>query len=188
MRLAVLDAGRGSITRGRSFSGHPSLGVLEQAMSDRVDTASKLIHASASAIYRAFATPDAMEAWLPPEGMTGRILTFAFREGGLYRMRLTYDDPQHTPGKTSENADEVEVSFVRLVPGARIEQAVTFHSDDAAFSGKMRVTWMFDSVPDGTFVTVRCDNVPVGIRAEDHQAGLASTLSNLAAFVEGTAE
>lgn len=157
-------------------------------MSDRVDTASKLIHASASAIYRAFATPGAMEAWLPPEGMTGRMLAFAFREGGSYRMRLTYDDSQHTPGKTSEEADEVEVHFLKLVPDARIEQAVTFNSEDAAFSGEMRITWTFNSVPNGTFVTVRCENVPSGIRAEDHQAGLASTLSNLAAFAEGTAE
>lgn len=35
-------------------------------MSKRVDTASKLIHASASSIYDAFSTADAMCAWLPP--------------------------------------------------------------------------------------------------------------------------
>jgi hypothetical protein len=33
-------------------------------------------------------------------------------------------------------------------------------------------------------VTVRCENVPAGIQADDHQAGLKSTLSNLAAFAE----
>jgi len=33
-------------------------------------------------------------------------------------------------------------------------------------------------------VTVRCEDVPAGIRPEDHQAGLASTLNNLAEFVE----
>jgi uncharacterized protein YndB with AHSA1/START domain len=157
-------------------------------MSDRVDTASKLIHASASAIYRAFATPAAMEAWLPPEGMTGRMLAFAFREGGSYRMRLTYDSSQHTPGKTSEDSDEVEVRFIKLVPDERIEEAVTFNSEGPAFSGEMRITWTFDSVRNGTFVTVHCENVPSGIRPADHQAGLASTLNSLAAFAEGTAE
>jgi len=157
-------------------------------MSDRVDAASKLIHASASAIYRAFATPGAMEAWLPPRGMTGTMLAFDFREGGSYRMRLAYGDSQHTSGKTSQNADEVEVRFVTLIPDSHIEQAVNFKSEDAAFSGEMRITWTFNSMPTGTFVTVRCENVPSGIRAEDHQAGLASTLSNLAAFTEGTAE
>jgi hypothetical protein len=46
------------------------------------------------------------------------------------------------------------------------------------------MTWAFESGQDGTLVTVRCEEVPVGIKAEDHQAGLQSTLSNLAAFTE----
>lgn len=153
-------------------------------MSKRVDTASRLIRASASTIYQAFATADAMKAWLPPRGMTATMLAFTFREGGMYRMRLTYNEPQHTPGKTSEDADEVEVRFVKLVPHERIEQAVTFESDDAAFSGEMRIAWILEPAQNGTIVTVRCEDVPVGIGAEDHQAGLKSTLSNLAAFVE----
>ena len=153
-------------------------------MSKRADAASKLIRAPASAIYEAFATADAMKTWLPPQGMTGAMLAFTFREGGTYRMRLTYNEPQHTPGKTSADADEVEVRFVKLVPYERIEQAVTFESDDPAFSGEMRIAWILNPVQSGTLVTVRCEDVPVGVEAEDHQAGLESTLSNLAAFAE----
>lgn len=153
-------------------------------MTKRTDTASRLIRASASIIYQAFATADALNTWLPPEGMTGTMLSFAFREGGAYRMRLDYSAPQHTPGKTSAAADEVEVRFVRLVPQERIEQAVTFDSDDPAFSGEMRMAWILEPVKKGTLVTVRCENVPTGIRAEDHHAGLNSTLGNLAAFAE----
>lgn len=115
------------------------------------------------------------------------MLAFTFREGGTYRMRLTYNEPQHTPGKTSEDADEVEIRFVKLVPHERIEQAVTFESDDPAFSGEMRITWILEPVRTGTLVTVRCEDVPAGIEAEDHQAGLQSTLSNLAAFAERSA-
>ena len=153
-------------------------------MCKRVDTASKLIRASAAQIYQAFATAKAMEAWLPPEGMAGTMLEFRFHEGGNYRMRLAYKDSQHTPGKTTEDADEVEVRFVKLVPYERIEQVVTFESDDPSFSGEMRIAWTFEPVEEGTRVTVRCEDVPVGISAEDHQAGLKSTLSNLAAFAE----
>jgi uncharacterized protein YndB with AHSA1/START domain len=116
--------------------------------------------------------------------MTGTMLAFAFGEGGSYRLRLTYNEPQHTPGKTAEDADEVEVRFVKLVPNERIEQAVTFESDDPAFSGEMRIVWILESVQNGTLVTVRCEDVPFGIGAEDHQAGLQSTLGNLAAFAE----
>jgi aclacinomycin oxidase len=39
-------------------------------------------------------------------------------------------------------------------------------------------------VPDGTLVRIVCTDVPPGIREEDHAAGLASSLQNLAAFVE----
>jgi len=94
----------------------------------RIDKASRLINAPPSKIYEAFATPDALETWLPPQGMTGRVLAHDFRKGGLYRMRLSYDELEHTPGKTSEHSDEVEVRFVRLVPNERIEQTVTFNT------------------------------------------------------------
>lgn len=153
-------------------------------MPGRVDTASRLVRASASTIYRAFATPDAMNAWLPPRGMTGSVRGFAFREGGGYRMRLVYGEERHTQGKTSEDSDEAEVRFISLVPDERIEHAVVFDSGDPAFSGEMRIAWTFEPGPNGTLVTVRCENVPGGIRPEDHQAGLNSTLENLAAFAE----
>lgn len=152
-------------------------------MANRVDTASKLIRAPAAALYRAFAAPGAMELWLPPPGMTGRMLTFDFREGGGYRLRLTYDEAGAARGKTTENADEVECRFLELIPHERIVQAGTFESDDPEFAGEMRVRWSFEPVAEGTRVTVRCENVPSGIRPEDHEAGLQSSLENLAAFV-----
>ena len=150
----------------------------------RTDVASKLIRAPAPAVYRAFTTAIAMETWLPPADMTGRMLAFDFRAGGSYRMQLAYATPRHKPGKTSADSDEVEVRFIRLVPDERIEQAVRFDSGDPAFRGEMRMTWRLEPVPGGTRVTVRCENVPAGIRREDHDAGLQATLANLARFVE----
>lgn len=37
------------------------------------------------------------------------MMAFSFREGSTYRMRLTFNESQHMPGKTSEDVDEVEV-------------------------------------------------------------------------------
>lgn len=153
-------------------------------MTKRIDTAARLINAPASRVYQAFASPGAMERWLPPAGMTGSMLDFDFREGGSYRMRLTYNGPAHGPGKTSDDADEVAVRLIKLVRDRRIEQRVTFESGDPAFSGKMRVTWSLDPVEGGTLVSVRCEDVPPGITAADHEAGLTSTLRNLTAYVE----
>lgn len=98
-------------------------------------------------------------------------------------MRLTYNDPENKRGKSSDDADEVEVRFVKLISPKRIEQEVTFESDDPAFSGVMRMTWTLNGVEDGTLVTIRAEDVPPGIRPEDHEAGMNSTLDNLALFV-----
>ncbi|HEY3493321.1 MAG TPA: hypothetical protein VGK73_01490 [Polyangiaceae bacterium] len=46
----------------------------------RTDSASVVVHAKADDVYRAFASPDALIAWLPPDGMTGRVLEYDFRE------------------------------------------------------------------------------------------------------------
>jgi hypothetical protein len=61
---------------------------------------------------------------------------------------------------------------------------VEFDSEEPEFAGLMKMTWSFEGVDEGTEVTVRCEDVPDGIRPEDHQAGLTSTLENLAKFTE----
>jgi uncharacterized protein YndB with AHSA1/START domain len=144
-----------------------------------------MIKASPHAIYRALMDPAALAAWRPPEGMKGEILAFDGREGGRYRMSLTYIGTENgVRGKTSEHADVVEGRFLELVPERRVVEVVEFDSDDPAFAGAMTITTALAAVPGGTEVTIRCENVPDGIRPEDHQEGLASTLANLAAFTE----
>lgn len=151
----------------------------------RTDRASRIIKASPQTIYRAFIDPVAWLSWLPPKGMKGRLHAFDPRAGGGYRLELTYLGAEHAgQGKTSQNSDVVEGEFLELVPGRRIVQRVSFQSDDPAFAGAMTMTWRLTPVPDGTEVAIICENVPPGIRAEDHDAGLRSTLANLAAFTE----
>jgi uncharacterized protein YndB with AHSA1/START domain len=120
--------------------------------------------------------------WVPPKNMTATMIHFDFREGGSYQMRLTYKNPEDGHGKTSQDGDDVEVQFIKLITAKRIEQAVTFESEDPAFSGVMRMTWTFDPQRDGTLVAISAEDVPDGIRPEDHEAGMNSTLDNLAAF------
>jgi uncharacterized protein YndB with AHSA1/START domain len=151
----------------------------------RVDSASRFIAAPASVLYRAHLDPRALMSWLPPQGMAGRLEQFDPRVGGTYRMVLSYRDASHAvPGKTTEHSDVVRGRFAELVPDRRIVQLVRFESDDPAFAEEMKITWMFDAVPGGTEVTVRCENVPTAIRPEDHAVGLASSLANLAAWCE----
>lgn len=148
-------------------------------MAKRIDTAEKTIPAPPSAVYAAFSAPGAMERWMAPAGMTATMLHFDFREGGSYRMRLTYGDAGGRHGKTTQDSDAVEVRFTRLAEGREIGQAVDFESEDPGFRGTMRMTWVFEPEGEGTRVTVRAEDVPAGIKPEDHKAGMESTLENL---------
>ena len=123
-------------------------------------------------------------AWLPPGGMTGRFERFDARPGGSYRMVLTYSDASGAPGKATAESDIVEARFVDIVPGERVVQAVDFVSDDPAYAGTMTMTWEVTTVEAGTRVDIVAEDVPDGISAEDHAAGLASSLTNLATYVE----
>ncbi|HEX6276833.1 MAG TPA: SRPBCC domain-containing protein [Polyangiaceae bacterium] len=150
----------------------------------RVDTASIVIAATPGRAYGAFATAEALMAWLPPADMTGRALEYDFREGGRYRIELAYGSERPASGaKTTEGTDVTSGRFVSLVTGERIVQTVEFESKDAAFSGEMTMTWTFEAVPEGTRVTVTAENVPSGISKDDHDAGLRSSLENLARCV-----
>ena len=150
----------------------------------RTDAASRVIEAPAARIYAAFTDPAALAAWLPPTGMTGKFEHFDATPGGGYRMRLTYDGAGDAAGKSTADSDVVEARFVELVPDVRLVQAVEFVSDDPAFAGTMTMTWSLEPVDGGTLVTIRADAVPPGISAEDHAAGMAASLENLARFVE----
>jgi hypothetical protein len=46
------------------------------------------------------------------------------------------------------------------------------------------MTWSVARANGGTEVELRADDVPSGITAEDHAAGLASSLENLARYLE----
>jgi uncharacterized protein YndB with AHSA1/START domain len=143
-----------------------------------------VIAASPEHVYAALVDPEALSAWLPPTGMTGTFERFDPRPGGSYRLVLTYADASASRGKTTTNSDIVESRFNDLVPGVRVVQAVDFVSDDPAYAGSMRMTWEITAVDEGTRVDIVADNVPDGIAANDHATGLASSLANLAEYLE----
>lgn len=150
----------------------------------RTDRATRTISADRTSIYRAFLDADALVRWLPPNGMTGRLQRFDPRAGGGFRMALTYTDGT-SMGKTAPGQDVSETKIVGLIPQTRIVWSVEFDSDDPSYSGAMTMTWSLDDVAGGTQVSVRADNVPSGVSAVDHAAGMASSLAKLAAYVGG---
>ena len=150
----------------------------------RTDSASRVIAAAPDKAYAAFVDPDALISWLPPDGMSGRFERFDPRPGGSYRLVLTYADASASRGKATSDSDVVEARFVDLVTGSRVVQAMDFVSDDPSFAGTMTMTWEVTAVDGGTRVDITAADVPDGISPEDHAAGLASSLANLADYLE----
>ena len=150
----------------------------------RTDIASRVVTAPVGRVYEALVDPRSLLQWLPPDGMSGRFERFDARPGGSYRLVLTYADPSGAHGKTTADSDVVDVRFLELVPNVRVVQAVDFVSADPADAGTMTMTWTLAEVDAGTNVQIRADDVPAGISAEDHAAGMTSSLANLAAYLE----
>ena len=157
---------------------------LESSMRS-TDTAFRLIEAPPERIFAALIDPAALSRWLPPAGMTGRFERFDPHPGGSYRLVMTYLDATDAPGKTTETEDVVEARFVEIVPNERIVQSVKFESDDRAFAGAMTMTWTIVPDDERSRVEIRAENVPTRISAEDHAAGLSSSLANLAHYLAG---
>jgi uncharacterized protein YndB with AHSA1/START domain len=150
----------------------------------RLDRAVADVNAAPDAVYAAFVDPDALGAWLPPDGMTGELTSFDAREGGGFTMALTYDEGSGGRGKTTADTDVTQVAIDELVPGERVVWGVEFESDDPDNAGRMTMTWTFTPRDGGTRVAIDATDVPPGIDADVHQQGLAASLANLAAYCE----
>lgn len=150
----------------------------------RTDRASLLIYTDRAKVFAALTSRDALLTWLPPRGMHARFERFDMREGGSYRLALTYEDASGAPGKTSADSDVSEVRISRILPEERIVQEIVFESEDPAFQGTMQMEWRLRSVYEGTEVWVEARNVPDGIRARDHAEGITSSLANFSAYLE----
>jgi uncharacterized protein YndB with AHSA1/START domain len=145
---------------------------------------STTIAAPREAIYRACLDPDALASWRVPDNMTAQVHEFEPREGGRFRMTLSYNDPQASPrGKSAEGLDTFQGRFAHLIPGQRLVEIIEFESPDPAYAGEMTMTTTLTDTRQGTEVTVVCENLPPGIGPEDNRAGTEQALRKLAALM-----
>ncbi|MEY2400372.1 MAG: hypothetical protein QOJ08_483 [Ilumatobacteraceae bacterium] len=141
------------------------------------------IRAPRARVYRALLDPEAVQQWMVPDQMTSRIHSFDAREGGLFRISLTYDVPT-TAGKTDSQTDSFHGRFVKLVPDEKVVQAVEFESDDPAMAGEMTISYELTDADGGTDVVGVHENLPPGVRPADNELGWRMSLDKLAKLVE----
>jgi len=142
------------------------------------------VNAPRPKVYRALLDPRAVGTWMVPTGMTSQVHEFDPREGGAFRISLTYDAPRAT-GKTSAHTDTYHGRFIELVPDRKVVEAVEFETADPAMQGEMTITFSLADADGGTEVAAVHDRLPPGLSPADNEAGWRSSLAKLAALVEG---
>jgi len=102
---------------------------------------SRRVNAPRGAVYRALLDARAVETWKVPDGMTSHVHAFDPREGGAFRISLTYDAPTET-GKTTAHTDTYHDHFAKLVTNEQDVEVVEFETDDPALQGEMTITFL----------------------------------------------
>jgi uncharacterized protein YndB with AHSA1/START domain len=142
------------------------------------------INAPRARVYRALLDPQAVQAWMVPTGMTSQVHAFDAREGGAFRISLTYNAPTGT-GKTTSQTDTHHGRFVKLAPDEQVIQTVEFETDDPTMQGEMTITYtLTDAVGGGTDLLAVHEGLPPGVLPADNETGWQDSLGKLAALVE----
>ncbi|WP_164003001.1 SRPBCC family protein [Pyxidicoccus caerfyrddinensis] len=141
------------------------------------------VNAPRASVYRALLDAQAVQTWMVPDGMTSHVHAFDPREGGSFRISLTYDAPTCT-GKTTAHTDTHHGRFVKLVPNEQVVQVVEFETEDPALRGEMTITFTLTDADGGTDIFAVHDGVPSGVPPADNELGWQMSLAKLAALVE----
>jgi uncharacterized protein YndB with AHSA1/START domain len=143
----------------------------------------KHIAAPPDRVYAALTDPDSVQRWMVPAGMSSQVHDFDAREGGTFRIALTYDDPDES-GKTHGATDTFSGRFVKLVPAREVIQVIEFETDDPDVAGEMTITYSLSDADGGTNLTGIHENLPPGVSTEANDMGWQMSLDKLARLVE----
>jgi uncharacterized protein YndB with AHSA1/START domain len=144
---------------------------------------SRRVNAPRARVYRALLDARAVATWKVPTGLTSHVHEFEAREGGSFRISLTYDAPTGT-GKTSPHTDTYHGRFVKLVTNEQVVEVVEFETTDPALRGEMTIRITLADEDGGTDVLAVHDGLPRGVPTADNEAGWREALAKLAALVE----
>lgn len=141
------------------------------------------MHAPRDVVYRALLDPQAIATWKVPAGMTSQVHEFEAREGGRFRVSLTYAAADRA-GKTSEHTDTYHGHFAQLVTGEKVVEVTEFETSDPNLRGAMTITITLRDVEGGTEVTGTHEGLPAGVAPADNETGWREALARLADLVE----
>ncbi len=133
----------------------------------------RIVAAPPEKVYRALTDADAMAAWLPPYGFTGRVHAIDVRVGGSYRMSFS--------NFTSGNTHSFGGKYREVVPNERLQYTDVF--DDPNLPGEMLTTVTLRAVLVGTELSIVQEGIPDVIPVEMCYLGWQDSLDKLARLV-----
>lgn len=144
----------------------------------------RVFRAPRPVVYRALIDAEKIARWKFPDGMSIRVHSFDGREGGTFRISLTYAAPD-ARGKSSDRTDTYHGRYLRLVPDSLVVEVDSFETDDPAFQGEMTLTLALSDAPQGgTLLEAVHAGLPPGISSADNETGWRMALDKLAGLVE----
>jgi len=115
--------------------------------------------------------------------MTAHLHAFDAREGGTFRISLTYDTSTGI-GKTDPHTDTYHGRFVKLVPNEQVVEVDEFETADPALQGEMTSSITLADADGGTDLSAVHDRLPPGLSPADNETGWQMALAKLKALVE----
>ena len=141
------------------------------------------IKAPRALVYAALLDARSVAQWKVPDGMTCQVHELDAREGGAFRISLTYDQPTGT-GKTTSHTDTYHGRFEKLVPNEHVVEVDEFETADPDLRGEMTITITLADADGGMELVAVHDGLPPGLSPADNELGWRMSLAKLAALVE----
>ncbi|MNK01141.1 hypothetical protein D3C87_189350 [compost metagenome] len=134
-------------------------------------------------MYRALTDAQSIAKWRVPEGMTSEVHYFEAKEGGKFRVSLTYEDPNFV-GKSATHTDTYHGYFKKLIPNELVIEVMEFETSDPNMTGEMISSVRLVDNNGGTDLFATHEGLPKGVRPEDNEEGWRQSLAKLAALLE----
>lgn len=134
----------------------------------------RVLKAPVSRVFQAFSNGEAKASWLPPFGFFGRVHSFDFKVGGIYKMSFI--------NFTNGQAQSWSGRFTDIKTNEHLVYKDKF--DDPNLPGEMTISVSFKEVSCGTELSINHEGIPPMIPAELCYLGWQESLVKLAQLVE----
>jgi len=134
----------------------------------------RVLTAPPEKVYRALTDADALAAWLPPYGFTGKVHSIDVKPGGSYKMSFT----NFTTGSSHSFGGE----YLEVKPNEYLKYNDRF--DDPNMPGEMLTVIELKAVSCGTELTAMQEGIPEMIPVEMCYLGWQESLDKLKRLVE----